>query len=536
MERFDREPREVDEAPGILQSAWRYKWILVTAALLGALLGYVVEARQPTLYEGVSRLLVSTRGDELAGNAPEFGQEPERFLRNQAEVIRSWPVMELATELSGVGVSPGELSARTTVEVASDSDVITVRVLNATPRGAARLADAVGRAYSRFVAAQSRSTAAEAVNQLEKRERDLNSRLDELAGTVRLAPNDRSLEAEQKVLQQQLEETVRQRVANQGRVQIDPVELRERAATPLHPAQPAPRRAAAAGLLFGLVVSGALAWWLNSRRAEQPGWQAGREPSGQPSAVPGADSEWPVGGPATSRPATLAAGRPVEDEDLNESEHTAPAFIAAWKLPDAPVTDGPDSLIDLFARLDAILRSEDPGRQLQDWSQAMAAGVIMRVHADMVAILRDNGEGWLEVAGDFGLVGDERNLLVDPNHDVLRQTLADGVGIFQDADRLRAAAAAGLPGSRTAEEVVVMVPLVQGHSWVGMLLVGRRSENGHGATAFDDNEVENIILYAVDIAPTVQALSLLYRLDGSLRAFHGSRSEQPEPAPRSRQR
>src|SRR5215207_1380525 len=84
METFDREPREDDEAPGILQSAWRYRWVVVTAALLGALLGYVLEARQPTLYEGVSRLLVSTGGDGLAGDTPEVRQEPERFLRNQA--------------------------------------------------------------------------------------------------------------------------------------------------------------------------------------------------------------------------------------------------------------------------------------------------------------------------------------------------------------------------------------------------------------------------------------------------------------------
>jgi capsular polysaccharide biosynthesis protein len=526
MERFDREPREVDEGPGILQSAWRYKWILVTAALLGAFLGYVVEARQPTLYEGVARLLVSTGGDELTGDAPEFRQEPERFLRNQAEVIRSWPVMELAAKLSGVGVPPGDLGARTTVEVASDSNVITVRVLNATPQGAARLADAVGSAYSRFVVAQSRSVAADAVRQLQKRERDLNSRLDELAAMVPTAPNDRSLQAEQRVMQQQLEETVRQRVAYQGRVRVDPVELRGRAATPLHPAQPAPRRAAAAGLLFGLVVSGALAWWLNSRRVEQPGRQAGRELDRQPSAV--------LGAAATSGPATLALApeRPVED--LNESEHMSPAFIGAWKLPDAPATGGLDGLTGLFARVDGILRSEDPGWYLRDWAQAMAAGVTMRVYAEMVAILRDNGEGWLEVVGDFGLVDEERNRLVNPNHDVLRQTLVDGVGVFQDADRLRPAAAAGLPGSRTAQAVVI-VPLVQGHSWVGVLLVGRRSENGHGATAFDDGEIENIILYAMEIAPTVQALSLLYRLDRSLQAFDGSRGEQAEPAPRSRQ-
>jgi hypothetical protein len=440
--------------------------------------------------------------------------------------------MELAAKLSDAGVSPGDLGARMAVEVASDSDVITVRVLDPTPRDAARLADAVGSAYSRFVAAQSRSAAAEAVKQLQEREDDLNTRLDQLAELLQSAPGDRSLQAEQRVVRQQLEETVRQRVATQGRVRPDPVKLRERAAIPLHPAQPAPRRAAAAGLLFGLVASGALAWWLNSRRAEEPGRQAERGPGRQSSAIPGGDSGWPVGDAPSSLSATLP------EEELNESEPTSP-FIGAWKLADAPVTDGPGGLTDLFVRIEEILRSDAPGRHLRNWTHAMAAGVTMRVYAEIVAILRDNGEGWLEVAGDFGLLEDERHLLVDSSHDVLRQTLAEGVGVFQDPDQLRAVAAAGLPGTRTAKAIVA-VPLVQGNAWVGLLLVGRRSENGHGASTFNDAEIENIILYAMDIAPTVQALSLLYRLDGSLQAFDASRttgSGQADPAPRrSRQR
>ena len=518
METFDREPHEFDEAPGILQSAWRYKWMIVAAALLGALLGYGLEARRPTLYEGVSRFLLSTGGDALPGDASELRQEPERFLHNQAEVIGSWPVVELAARRAGV--SPGSLNARMTVEVAQDSDVITVRVLNPTPQDAARLADAVGPAYSQFVINQSRSTAKETVKRIKARESELNRSLDQLAVALRAAPNDRSLQAEQRIVQEQLDETVKQRVANQNRVRVDPVAQVFEAAVPLHPAQPAPRRAAAAGLLFGLVASGALAWWLNSRRAAQQPEQARGEPGGQSSAVPGRGSGWDPGGVAAGLAQTLARERPV---DLNEAAGKPPALVGGREASRAP-WDGADSLSSLFARLDTTLRGEQIDWHLQNWPQVMAERVTTSVYADIGAVMCDNGDGSLEVAGDFGLIADERGAVVAQDHDVLRQALAEGVSIFQDSERLRAAAA-GIPGSRTAE-ALVMVPLVQGQSWVGLLLVGRRSENGHGATAFNDDEIERIIRYAMEIAPTLQTLVLLYRLHWSLEALDRSRNDQ----------
>jgi len=45
MDTFDGQAMNLDEGPGIVQSAWRYKWLVAIAALVGALLGYAWEAR-----------------------------------------------------------------------------------------------------------------------------------------------------------------------------------------------------------------------------------------------------------------------------------------------------------------------------------------------------------------------------------------------------------------------------------------------------------------------------------------------------------
>jgi hypothetical protein len=56
MSTVHRQPGGGGAMGGLLQAVWRYKWLIAAAVLLGALLGYGWAARQPTLYEGVSRM------------------------------------------------------------------------------------------------------------------------------------------------------------------------------------------------------------------------------------------------------------------------------------------------------------------------------------------------------------------------------------------------------------------------------------------------------------------------------------------------
>jgi uncharacterized protein involved in exopolysaccharide biosynthesis len=55
------QPGGGDAVGRLVRSGWRYKGLIVTAVLVGALLGYGWAARQPTLYEGVSRILKVNR-------------------------------------------------------------------------------------------------------------------------------------------------------------------------------------------------------------------------------------------------------------------------------------------------------------------------------------------------------------------------------------------------------------------------------------------------------------------------------------------
>jgi len=151
------------------------------------------------------------------------------------------------------------------------------------------------------------------------------------------------------------------------------------------------------------------------------------------------------------------------------------------------------------------------------------------VQAEMAAVLLGNGEGSFVVAGSFGLTAEEQGAIVDQTHDALRQALAEGVGIFQKDANRAPTAATGLPGSQTTEALIV-VPLVVGSSWHGVLLVGRRSANGHRVASFNDQELESIIMYALEIAPMIQTLMLLDQLQASMRTLELSHGDRPEPA------
>jgi uncharacterized protein involved in exopolysaccharide biosynthesis len=139
----------------LLQSAWRYKGLIAAVVLAGALLGYGWAARQPTLYQGVARALLTIQGSPSPGGEPPPPPiDAEQYLRQQAQLMRSAPVLERAVKLTGNRISAETLGQRLEVDPAKDIDLLTIRVLDSTARGATQLANAVVVAYNRQLGAE----------------------------------------------------------------------------------------------------------------------------------------------------------------------------------------------------------------------------------------------------------------------------------------------------------------------------------------------------------------------------------------------
>src|SRR5215216_4545825 len=119
MSTFQSQPSSGNAVGRLLRFTWRYKLLIAAAVLLGALLGYGWAARQPTLYQGVARVILVVGSDRTAlpGEAPYPPGDPESYLRSQAQLMSSSPVLERAVTLSGSRISAETLRQRLEVEV-----------------------------------------------------------------------------------------------------------------------------------------------------------------------------------------------------------------------------------------------------------------------------------------------------------------------------------------------------------------------------------------------------------------------------------
>jgi uncharacterized protein involved in exopolysaccharide biosynthesis len=142
----------------LVQAARRHRWLLAVAVLAGVLLGYGWAARQPKVYEAVSQVRMTYRCPDLCPPVPPREEAP-RLLSSSA-------VLQRAVTLSGSRVSAQTLRQRLNVEIVQDTTespnlmewatirIIRIGVVEATPKGAAQLANAVSLASQQIIADQ----------------------------------------------------------------------------------------------------------------------------------------------------------------------------------------------------------------------------------------------------------------------------------------------------------------------------------------------------------------------------------------------
>jgi uncharacterized protein involved in exopolysaccharide biosynthesis len=247
----------------LLQSGWRYKPLIATAVLLGALFGSGWAARQPTLYQGVTRVVLEAGSDPAV---LPLG-EPESHLRSQAQLMNSAPVLERAVKQSGSRISVETLRQRLQVEVAPGADVLTIRVIDPTAKGAAQLADTVAAAYEAVLARQTK-------RRLEYVVRQLQAMLAGLDAELADRQDNRSLQAQRTACAAQLTAVQRQLIEAAARPSV----VWQRAAVPQQPITPGPGRAMAVGMLLGLLASAVLVWWLTRRQTSRSSEQGPEQP------------------------------------------------------------------------------------------------------------------------------------------------------------------------------------------------------------------------------------------------------------------
>jgi capsular polysaccharide biosynthesis protein len=528
------------DGPGLLGSAWRYKWFLAAATLVGALLGVGFSSLQPTLYEGVATILLVDQDTEQA--PPNV--DPERWLQNQVNVMTSASVLTEASKRHGAGLTLGQVRERVAVEASIDADVITIHASDSTPRGAAKLANSVALAYDHVVAQDIRQGAADAIATAKAEEERLRKRLTQLETELAARPGSDALKVEvgtvadrlQSVLAEQLRLDQDANRADDGVVRL------EKATIPTGPVQPQRRRNTAGGALLFLLASAVVAWTLAGRRPAVD--MRSRAIATSPTTTARSDigsQSVEAGDGLHARPTVWASRSDTLREDGNGSrpadggipprEHYAEpvGYGPIWEE-DGRATglqkvdaNGPQpgtppltpELIVAFDRLTGHLQEVMETLQVDGWSVAQqslpqleAEKAAQHFGLEVAVILLDDGRGRLEVAGEVGLDPIERDKAIRYDRDIWGEVFDGGPRRAAEEDRTMFAEA-GIP--RDAAESLFMVPLVHDDVGFGLLLVNMHT-NGDGPTKVDDRRIEGVTAYAGVIVPTLWSWVLLGRL------------------------
>ncbi len=242
MQGSDGAPEQLD----LLRALWRRAWLIALCALTAGGVAYFLSSREERQYEATALLAtVDVGGPTLPGRIvePTPAEETET-----TTLAGSTAVFERTVEL--LGVSPEQASVG--ASQVEDSDTIRVTATALQPELAARVANVFAREY---------------VAERQRRERDgLREAEASIRKTLENIRTVRGTEERRSLLGQRLDDL---------QLQIDlatgGLEVAQEAAIPAGPASPRPRRDAALGGLFGLVLGGALAllWAQADRRMRQ---------------------------------------------------------------------------------------------------------------------------------------------------------------------------------------------------------------------------------------------------------------------------
>lgn len=131
-------------------------WAMVPVALVTLLVGYVAYQRsenQPTVYSASARVVLSSSSN-FAPVEVSNAYSPDRYVSNQAEIMTTVAVLDLAEAALADGVPTEELQRAISAAPAGANEVVVVTATASDPALAARRADAVANAYAQFTAQQ----------------------------------------------------------------------------------------------------------------------------------------------------------------------------------------------------------------------------------------------------------------------------------------------------------------------------------------------------------------------------------------------
>lgn len=256
----------VDVGPGLLESIWRYRFLVALITILGGLGGFLYAAQQPPIYEASARLLLKDPRPELFADLQGAASlDLRRYVRNQVEVIRTGIVYPTASELVDGRWSATAMADLVQAEADPENDLLIITASEFSGEGAAALANAVAEAYGIHTRAEMAESSGAAIAELRETNSELREDLRSIGDPADDAV-DAAAEAERTATVTQItnNESLIAQLGTAAAMFDDGVEIMAPAVAPEQPVRPRPKMAMAAGVLLSFALAGGLAWWRHS--------------------------------------------------------------------------------------------------------------------------------------------------------------------------------------------------------------------------------------------------------------------------------
>jgi capsular exopolysaccharide synthesis family protein len=258
--------------PTLIESLWRYRLIVLAAALMAGTLGYFLASQQTPSYDAGARLFLADPG-RTPGLEDGFSNQVDvdEFVPQQAARASSRAVFIGAADMLSPPIPLQEFIESVNLQQSPADLSLTIVASSPDPERAAAMANALATSYMQFNLESEREAAARAALQLELQSEDLEARLSELE--LQLDDEGQNLAIQSQIQNLSLRLIDIDRLVNTLRsdaeLRGDGVDVFEPAEVPEGPSRPQIRLQAAAFAFMGLVSSSVWAYWYagHSQRA-----------------------------------------------------------------------------------------------------------------------------------------------------------------------------------------------------------------------------------------------------------------------------
>lgn len=254
------------QGPSLLESLWRYRYVVVAVPLLAGILGYLLASQQIPIYEASATLLLSdpARTPGLDDSRPI---NPEEFVPQQASRATARGVFQSAQEALDTPPSLQEMMENVTVQQSPEDLSLTITASSPDPDQAAAMANALATSFMANNEEDQREGANRAVFELEQQAADLETRLAELEQQFGADPANFAVQSQIQNLSLRLIDLqgLISSVRSNAELRGDGVDVFEQAQIPTGPASPKPLIQAILFAFTGGVVASLWAYWQAGR-------------------------------------------------------------------------------------------------------------------------------------------------------------------------------------------------------------------------------------------------------------------------------